>query len=161
MWWLIPAFLACSHPASTPGPQPVTVMDEAGFQGLLGSDEPIVVNLFATWCSACRGEMGEFRAFQDQDPGMDLALVSLDRQGSTPEVQAWVDRYGPGMPVFHLSVEDPIATVARHLPVFHGGIPVTAVVAEGRVLAHRSGRVDTGDLAALLQEARTGYTGAP
>ena len=114
MAWKLLALLAC---ARAPAPQPVTVVDEAGFQALLATEEPRVVNLFATWCSACRGEIGEFRAFKEQEPGVDLALVSLDRQGAT--------------------------------------------VAGGRVLARRSGRVDTTDLAALLQEARTGYTGAP
>jgi hypothetical protein len=101
------------------------------------------------------------RFAQDQ-PDLSFAAVSLDQAGTTAEVQAYASSLRLGLPVYHLSVAEPVTAVERHLEGFHGGIPVTAVLGRGgRVLAIHSGRVGRADLERLVADARSASGAAP
>ncbi len=158
---LLAALAATPTCAPLPGERgatPVTVLDEPGFERLLDNADGglLVVNLFATWCSACRGELPVLDRYAQDAPEIDFAAVSLDEAGKTAEVRSYASTLRLGLPVFHLSVPDPVSTVGRHLDAFHGGIPVTAVLGEGgRVLAMHAGRVGRTDLEDLLARARS------
>jgi len=154
---------ACA-PALDPRPEAEVVrLDEKAFVDLLSGDggSLLVVNLFATWCSACRGELPVLDRFASEEPGVRFAAVSLDEAGTTAAVRDYATTLGLALPVYHLSVTDPVGVVGRHLDAFHGAIPVTVVLGEGgEVRAVHPGRAGRADLEGLLDEAR-GTAAAP
>ena len=157
--------LPACDPVFEPRPAVEVVrLDEGAFVDLLGGDgtTPLVVNLFATWCSACRGELPVLDRFARERTGVRFAAVSLDEAGTTRAVQDYASSLGLSLPVYHLAVADPVGVVGRHLDAFHGAIPITVVLGEGgRVRAVHPGRADRADLESLLDEARGGVAAPP
>ncbi|MBN1336461.1 MAG: TlpA family protein disulfide reductase [Deltaproteobacteria bacterium] len=149
---------SCTSGAPAGDVTPVTVLDERAFAALLANPDGglLVVNLFATWCSACRGELPAIDRFSKSETDLRFAAVSLDEAGKTADVQVYATTLRLGLPVYHLSVDDPVGAVGRHLDVFNGGIPVTVVLGkDGRVHASHMGRVLENDLERLVSQART------
>jgi thiol-disulfide isomerase/thioredoxin len=112
---------------------------------------PIVLNLWATWCTPCVAELGSIERLQDslRAQGRDdivFLLVSLETRRS---VQRFQDRRPIGLPLF---VElDPMPAVLGIRAV-----PTTWLIdRDGRITAtHRGARVwDAPDAIALVQRA--------
>jgi thiol-disulfide isomerase/thioredoxin len=112
---------------------------------------PIVLNLWATWCTPCVAELGSIERLQDslRAQGRDdivFLLVSLETRRS---VQRFQDRRPIGLPLF---VElDPMPAVLGIRAV-----PTTWLIdRDGRIAAtHRGARVwDAPDAIALVQRA--------
>lgn len=112
---------------------------------------PIVLNLWATWCTPCVAELGSIERLQDslRAQGRDdivFLLVSLETRRS---VQRFSDRRPIGLPLF---VElDPMPAVLGIRAV-----PTTWLIdRDGRIAAtHRGARVwDAPDAIALVQRA--------
>jgi thiol-disulfide isomerase/thioredoxin len=70
---------------------------ELRFSDLRG--RPVVLNLWATWCSPCRKEMPQLVEAYDRYRGEGLEVVALNVQESASIVQPFVDDFGMDFPV--------------------------------------------------------------
>lgn len=71
--------------------------DELRFSDLRG--RPVVVNLWATWCSPCRKEMPQFVEAYDRYEDEGLEIIALNVQESPSIIQPFVDDFGIDFPV--------------------------------------------------------------
>jgi thiol-disulfide isomerase/thioredoxin len=87
---------------------------------------PVVVNLWATWCGACRVEMPALAAAQRRHPDIGFLFVN---QGESPEkVRAWLARSGLALDEVWLDAGSRLGA-AVHSP----GLPTTLFLdAQGR-----------------------------
>jgi peroxiredoxin len=69
---------------------------------LRATARPTVVNIWATWCTACREEMADLQTLHAQyaSRGVDIVGVSVDR-GSSDRVQRFVHGEGLTFPIVH------------------------------------------------------------
>jgi peroxiredoxin len=69
---------------------------------LRASARPTVVNIWATWCTACREEMADLQALHGEyaSRGVDIVGVSVDR-GPSDRVQRFVRGEGLTFPIVH------------------------------------------------------------
>jgi len=124
--------------ALLPPPARVVLLD--------GGRRPAFVDVWASWCIACRQEAAAlgrlWRRF-----GVRIRFVGVDSQDSWRPARAFVRRYGLGFP----QLFDPKATAAARLGVF--GIPTAFLVdRHGRVAATIVGKRDEATFAQALEE---------
>lgn len=153
-----PMLLALAAAACAPAPPAtVTPIDEDGLRAMIADPEPalLVVNTWATWCSACRGELGAFDEVARARPDVGFALVSLDAQDDLETaVRPYATGVGLTAPVFHLQAAEPFSAARAVIPGWSGGIPFTMVVSgEGEVLETHGGRLTRGELEAMIERA--------
>ncbi len=79
--------------------------------------EPVIVNVWASWCEPCNDEAPLFAAFLDQNP--DAVLVGVDLQDSVAGAKAFYDRHE----LTHPSISDPDGALAAKLGLL--GLPTT------------------------------------
>ncbi len=114
--------------------------------------ETLVVNFWATWCTACILEMPDLEALSRRFAGKVQFLgVSLDEGKSDEEIQGFADERGT-------TYEQLLGTVADQAPFSSlgssppGAIPLTAVIHRGTIRAVYVGQIDAGELEELLLE---------
>lgn len=110
------------------------------------SNEPMVVNLWATWCAPCRREMPMLEAAQRRHPGVTFVFVN-QRQG-----RAAIRHYlqNQNLQLNHVLL-DKQGAVARM--VGSGALPTTLFYdADGNLVATHVGMLTAASLAATLQQ---------
>lgn len=117
--------------------QPVSLADFAG--------QPVVLNLWATWCPPCRREMPVLAAAQQDFPGVHFVFVN---QGETGDiVQSYLARAGLSLDNVVLDAEAAMGDVIRT-----NAIPATLFFdADGALRDTHLGTLTAAGLAAKLQ----------
>ena len=109
-------------------------------------DRPVVVNLWATWCTPCLEEMPDIQEAHESH-GADIRFLGINVSDS-PTLSA---RRVAELGITYLQGRDPegLFTVALEAV----GLPVTAFIGSGGDLAHvHHGRLDAADLEAAILE---------
>lgn len=117
--------------------------------------EPVLLNIWATWCPPCRKEMPDLQALHDRfsPQGLRVVGVSIDASGTDEAVRNFLDEYG----VTYTILRDPSDRVSTAFMA--QGVPVTLLIdAGGTVTWRRLGPVTSDDegLNQALQEALSG-----
>lgn len=113
--------------------------------------ETLVINFWATWCTACVLEMPDLEELSRRFAGRVRFLgVSLDEGKSDAEILAFADERGTTYEQLLGTVADqvPFASLGASPP---GAIPLTAVIHRGTIRAVFVGQIDPGEMAELLE----------
>lgn len=103
---------------------------------------PVLVNLWATWCTPCRRETPYLQSVSERfrDRGLEVVGVSVDNRTARTAIREFVAEYGVTYTILH----DP---AGRALDTFSAvGLPMTLVVDRGGVVRFvQMGPVPEGD----------------
>lgn len=148
---------ACTGSAG-PGPSPVATLPSSPtslpqmsfdqFKQMLGAlkGKPVVVNIWASWCSPCRGEAPGLEQLAKQYQGK-VQFVGVDVADQTGPARAFIQRYGWTYP----SVSDPKEEIKRGYGLL--GQPDTIIYdAKGKLAWPGQGYVQTSTLRRQIQE---------
>jgi thiol-disulfide isomerase/thioredoxin len=139
---LLPAIVlavGCSAPQRDATFRPLVVGDRApayaartlvGDSVRVGAGTPVLLNVWATWCTSCREEMADLAALERAyaPRGVKVLAVSVDA-GDGARVRRFVEAEQVSLPVAH----DPAGEVQRRFQVV--GVPETYLISgDGRVL---------------------------
>lgn len=80
-------------------------------------DEPVVLNVWASWCEPCNAEAPLFTAFLERNP--DAVLIGVDLQDSADAAKAFYMRHEWS----HPSISDPDGALSAKLGLL--GLPTT------------------------------------
>lgn len=122
---------------SAPPLPPVALLDLQGESRQLSdfAGQPVVVNLWATWCPPCRREMPALQQAQSAFPG--VAIVLANQGEGAPTVHEYLSREGLTLDNVLL---DPGSSVSRDMSV--RGYPTTLFFnAEGRMVDMHVGEI--------------------
>lgn len=110
------------------------------------SDAPMVVNVWATWCTSCREEMASLDSLQSEfgASGLRVVGVSVD-EGRVEKVAHYAESNGLRFAISH----DPAGDIQRAYQVV--GVPTTFVIGRDGTLLWRH----TGNIAPILNDVRT------
>lgn len=154
-----PATKPTTSSAFEPGPLPTLDLEPFGGGDpvdLAGLRGPMVINLWATWCTQCRHEMPVLEEFH-QRAGEKVALLGIAYQETHPdEARALVERLG----VTYDLLDDPDGELnnLRPFPPIRA-LPMTALVDEqGRLVYVEAMEIETVDELAALVEEHLGVT---
>lgn len=128
------------------GTDPVTgeSVTSADFAG-----RPLVINMWASWCTGCRAEAADIRRFTEDHPG--VGFLGIDVSDSRGGARAFVEEFG----WTHPSIFDPGGELAARLGL--RGLPTTIFVrADGTIAAEALGEVDYAQLAGTVAEMEGG-----
>ena len=106
--------------------------------------EPVLLNLWATWCTPCRREAPYLQSLAASRGGDGLRVIglSLDRAGFEPEIRAFMEEFG----VSYTVLRDPEMTAMDRYPV--AGLPATFLVdRDGRITYALAGPLEEGNRA--------------
>lgn len=147
LWMLVLAALACSAERASfrplepgdPAPAfgaPVLDGDSLHLSSLRG--QPVLLNVWATWCPPCREEMPALQALHERfGPRLRILGVSVDARGAEPTVRRFVEEGGYTFTILH----DPSDDVSRQFRTI--GVPETFLIdGEGRIVRRWIGRFD-------------------
>lgn len=101
----------------------------ADYQG-----QPVILNVWATWCDPCREEMPGFeRLYRDyQSRGLRIVAVSIDDEGARQLVRDFVREHGLTFDI----LQDPGSDIMAAFAV--RGVPETFLIARsGQIVARR------------------------
>jgi len=117
-------------------------------------DDTVVINFWATWCTACVLEMPELGQLAQSFPEVRFVGVSIDEGKSAQEVGAFAAENGAAYPQVwgRLAEMQPFSSLAG-APV--GAVPITAVIHQGTVRAVFVGREEFDELERLLGVLRS------
>jgi cytochrome c biogenesis protein CcmG, thiol:disulfide interchange protein DsbE len=103
---------------------------------LTGLGEPILLNVWATWCAPCREEMPELQELAERFDGrLRVVGVSVDRPGAEPEIERFLRDFDIDFEI----LVDPRERVVRRFTTL--GVPETFLVdREGIVRGRWTGR---------------------
>ena len=133
------AMAACSGPARDAAFRPLRVGDPApayaartlaGDSVRVGAGAPVLLNVWATWCTSCREEMADLAALERAyaPRGVRVLAVSVDK-GDGTRVRRFVDAERLPFAVAH----DPTGVVQRAFQAV--GVPETYLISgDGRLL---------------------------
>jgi cytochrome c biogenesis protein CcmG, thiol:disulfide interchange protein DsbE len=112
---------------------------------------PVVLNLWASWCTPCREEAGRLEQGWRSLGPKGVLFLGLDIQDLRGDAQGFIEKYGATYP----SVREPGREVANSYGAT--GIPETYFIdRRGRVVAHVIGVVSTAQLAEGARATMTG-----
>jgi thiol-disulfide isomerase/thioredoxin len=124
-------------------------LDVVTFRG-----QPVVVNVWGSWCAPCRKEAPDLQAAYTQLKPSGVAFLGIDTRDDDPaQAKAFQDNFGITYP----SIVDSAGTVLLNLRgvVAPRAVPTTLVLDEqGRVAARVSGPVTTATLVGLVKDTR-------
>ncbi len=142
-------FVACGGEDGAPDAQFKVLMagdpaPEYGARSLAGDSvdlanmrgRPLLVNVWATWCAPCRGEMPELQQLHEQY-GAELSVigVSIDRKGEENLIEGFLEDVGVDFSIW----VDPASHVTRRFTTI--GVPETFLIdADGTVRKRWVGR---------------------
>lgn len=110
------------------------------------ADQPIVVNVWASWCVPCRKEMPAFDAVSQRYRGK-VRFVGINLGDDETTAQDFIDQTG----VTFDQYLDPDSTVQTAFSVT--GMPATALIrADGTVAETHNGALDESELETLLAD---------
>lgn len=96
---------------------------------------PAIVNLWASWCTACLYEHPIFVYLNQQN----VTIYGINHQDTTEDALKWLDEHGNP---FTRVIEDPFGSLGGLLDVY--GLPETLLIDENRkVVVHHRGVVTT------------------
>ncbi|MHB8666084.1 MAG: TlpA family protein disulfide reductase [Burkholderiales bacterium] len=126
-----------------------TLAGEPADLARLAAGEPLVVNLWATWCPPCRRELPTLAAAQRQEHGVRFVFADQGEDART------VQRYlGAASLKLDNVVLDAGARMGRE--VGSGGLPTTLFYdSHGRLVDTHVGQLTAGSLASKLDRLRT------
>ncbi|MBR0404928.1 MAG: TlpA family protein disulfide reductase [Eggerthellaceae bacterium] len=130
-----------------------SVEDSGGATVVLGdlskaSQKPIVMNIWASWCTHCIEEMEAYQKLYDEygDRIEFVMLNVVDTPGEAQKARDFVKEHSFTYPVYY----DSNAEVREAL--FVTGIPVSVIVsADGKVVMNRAGEIDYNTMKATLE----------
>ena len=135
---LILTLSACAAPAAPTNVNPLPVVTAAEFQQrLVESSQPLVVNVWASWCLPCRAEAPLLREAARHFEGQ-VTFIGVDIQDKPVEAAAFIAEFG-------LDEFDHVADPDRSIPALLGGsgVPITYFVASGgEIVATHFGIID-------------------
>jgi cytochrome c biogenesis protein CcmG, thiol:disulfide interchange protein DsbE len=114
--------------------------------------EPVLLNVWATWCAPCRVEIPELQALHEQhaDRGLRVVGVTVDSRAARNDILQFIDEFGMTYDVWW----DPDHTVLNR---FGGaGVPLTVLIdRDGNIAWRHLGMFQRGDpeLLAALERA--------
>lgn len=128
---LVVALFACGEPpishgeVGTPAPNYAAISlggDSVALADLRG--EPVLLNIWATWCPPCRKEMPDLQAlYESYGPrGLQVVGVSIDGPNAEPQIREFLDEYGITFRILH----DPSDRISSTFAI--QGVPVTMVI---------------------------------
>ncbi len=132
----------CSSSPDNPGPATATVGEIAPdfkLQNLEGKavslrsfgDKPVLINFWATWCSACVYEMPFLEQIHEEWSEKGLVMLAINVGESPAKIQSLLKRYNFSIPV----LLDTTETVARKYGVT--GWPTTFLIDRDGVVQDR------------------------
>ena len=145
---------ACSSAEPVEGIEPPTPITSTEMQQLLAaSTEPIVVNIWASWCTPCRSEAPLLGRAADAF-GDDVEFVGLDVRDTPAGAAAFIGEFFPEAPITHY------ADRSGQIPVDLGasrGVPLTLFYRPGGELSYlHFGVIDERTLALQIDELVSG-----
>jgi peroxiredoxin len=134
--------LACApdtasfRPLAAGDPAPAFAVPELGGDTLSLADlrgQPVLLNIWATWCPPCREEMPGLQALHESHGGLGLRVigVSTDARGAEDAIRSFVDDHGITFTILH----DPGETVPRRYRT--AGVPETFLIDRDGTIVHR------------------------
>ena len=114
-------------------------------------DETVVLNFWATWCTACVLEMPDLERLSQRFAGrVRFVGVAMDEGKGADEVLAFAAERGTTYEQVWGEAADqqPFSSLGASLP---GAIPITAVIDRGTIRAVFVGQIDEAELADLLE----------
>ena len=111
--------------------------EQTNLQALRG--EPIIVNIWATWCPPCVAELPSLNTLsRDYQGRLKVVAISVDQNAQT--AQAFLDKIkAGGLPLYH----DKTWAIASEQGLGARGIPLTVIYnASGREIARLQGEAD-------------------
>jgi peroxiredoxin len=102
--------------------------------------QPVLLNIWATWCAPCREEMPLLQELHEQlgPRGLRILGVSVDSRGSEPTIRRFVAEGGYTFTILH----DAADAVSREFRT-SGGVPETFLIdGDGRLVRRWIGRFD-------------------
>ena len=154
-WIPIWLSLGCS-PATLPT-SPV-LNTEATVQLIRQTGKPLILNLWATWCSPCVEELPSLQSLRESHPPESLAILALSYDAMIPDqtpqsAQAIVQNFMTSHAyTFHTAIfwADDFSDLDEFLKL-PGPIPVTlAFNASGEEMGRIEGKASTSDLTKLV-----------
>lgn len=110
---------------------------------LAGDGRPLVMNLWASWCTPCRREIPEFSATAEANPGAAFVGVAVDDVWDA--ARDFADEIGASYPLGY----DENGSVTDNYPFM--GLPVTYLIAaDGTVARQVNGQMDAPTLQAFI-----------
>lgn len=147
---LLVAVAACGSP-NTGSADDLLPIDGAGVRAMISeSDQPLVINIWASWCVPCRSE-APLLAAAHAEFGDEVRFVGIDTQDSQADAAGFITEYGlDGFEHWF----DPSGSVRAELGGF--GVPVTYfVTVDGEVTIH-AGIIDERTLVLGIDELLSG-----
>ncbi len=145
----LPEFAASGEPVAMPAEGSFPVAGLSEFEGLLVGlrGQPVVVNIWASWCAPCRTEMPLLQNAADTYKGR-AVILGVASNDDPEEAQKFLDELGLTYPnVFDITGE---IRVALDLTAY----PTTYVFdADGTIRARVNGGVSEQRLASLIEDA--------
>lgn len=135
---------ASSEPLQLAGASPITgeQVSLAAYEG-----KPVVLNIWASWCTGCRDEARDLAVFAKAHP--EAQVIGLDTQDSDGGARAFYREFGWS----HPSIRDPSGSTAAELGL--QGLPTTIFLdAEHREVTRIIGATNLAGFEQGLQAAR-------
>ena len=114
---------------------------------LAAIDEPMLINLWATWCTPCKRELPDLQRVYD-DPTTTVRIVGVNIGDDESSVREYTEKIGVTFEQF-LDFDGTIETALRV-----SSLPATALIgADGEVITVHQGVLDEVGIRALIAQA--------
>ena len=146
-FWAVAVLLLVACGESKPKPE-LVLQDLQGKQVSLQQlqGKPVVINMWATWCTPCRREMPVLQQAQKSHPNIQFVL--LNQGEKAPVVSAYLQKNQIQMPYIWLD-----ETMQSRSVLPYQGLPSTYFLnQQGEVVAHSLGELTSIQLQQYLQQ---------
>ena len=145
---------SCSSAEPASDADPPTPTTSAEIQDLLAtSTEPVVLNVWASWCTPCRSEAPLIGRAADEF-GSDVSFIGLDVRDTPEGAAAFIGEFFPDAPITHYG--DSSGQIPTDLGASRG-VPLTLFYRAGGDLSYlHFGVIDERTLALQIDELVNG-----